>query len=139
MKIEEYFPSIEQAIESIGSLEFDYPKPFTNSLLKLQDIVMLIRDAEAHESRLFTLEKGKKEPQKKIFGQTLEMSVTPLKSKEPQSPEILLAAAQKLLNIYHFPEIEERIVMLLEKNRKHLESIENLETKIDSVYEYMFS
>lgn len=68
MKIEEYFPAIEGAIEAIESLEFEYSKPFTNSLLKLADIVMLIRDAEPHESRLFTLEKGKKEPQKRVYG-----------------------------------------------------------------------
>ncbi|QSL64493.1 hypothetical protein MERGE_001794 [Pneumocystis wakefieldiae] len=132
MKIEEYFPAIEGAIEAIESLEFEYSKPFTNSLLKLADIVMLIRDAEPHESRLFTLEKGKKEPQKRVYGQRLEMPVTPLRSREPQSPEILLGAAQKLLDIYYFPEIQDRIAVLLEKNRKHLENIENLETKINS-------
>ncbi|KTW27668.1 hypothetical protein T552_02108 [Pneumocystis carinii B80] len=132
MKIEEYFPSIEQAIDSIESLEFNYPKPFTNSLLKLQDIVMLIRDAEGHESRLFSVEKGKKEGEKKGFCQALEVPVTPLKNKELQSPEILLEAAEKLLNIYQFPEIEERIGMLFEKNRKHLKNIQDLEAKIES-------
>lgn len=130
MKIETYFPSIEQSIENIASLEFDYPKPFTNSLLKLQDIVTLIRDAEVHENRLFTVGKGEKEPRKRR--QSLKLPVTPLKSKEPQSPETLLKAAQKLSNIYRFPEIEERIMLLFEKNRKHLETIENLQTKIDS-------
>ncbi|KAG5518152.1 hypothetical protein PMAC_003338 [Pneumocystis sp. 'macacae'] len=60
------------------------------------------------------------------------MSITPLKSKEPQSPETLLIVAKKLLNICHFPEMEERITLLYEKNRKHLEKIEDLKIKIDS-------
>ncbi|KTW31043.1 uncharacterized protein T551_01595 [Pneumocystis jirovecii RU7] len=129
MKIETCFESIEQSIDSISSLEFNYPRHFTNSLLKLKNIATLIRDAELHENMLFTVEKGQKEPQK--TKQCFKMPVTPLKSKESLSPETLLIAAKRLLDICHFPEMEERIALLYEKNRKHLETIENLETKID--------
>ncbi|KAG4302621.1 hypothetical protein PCANB_001229 [Pneumocystis canis] len=129
MKIEGYFEKIEQSINNISSLEFNYPRNFTNSLLKLKDIVTLIRDAESYENMLFTVEKGQKEPQKSK--QCLGISTTPLKNKELQSPETLLAVARKLLDVYHFPEIEERISFLYEKNRKHLEVIEDLQVRID--------
>ncbi|CCJ28581.1 unnamed protein product [Pneumocystis jirovecii] len=98
--IETCFESIEQSIDSISSLEFNYPRHFTNSLLKLKNIATLIRDAELHENMLFTVEKGQKEPQK-TNRQCFKMPVTPLKSKESLSPETLLIAAKRLLDIWY--------------------------------------
>lgn len=40
---------------SISSLSFSAPKPFTNALLSNHDITALIRDTEAHERALFHL------------------------------------------------------------------------------------
>ncbi|KAG4304639.1 hypothetical protein PORY_002032 [Pneumocystis oryctolagi] len=146
MKVEACFESIEQSIDSIVSLEFNYPKHFTNSLLKLKDISTLIRDAEPYENMLFTVEKGQKEPQKsnqlflydKLYGfmsdfcrQCAGVSV-PLRNEELQPPETLLTMARKLLDVCHFPEMEEQIELLHEKNNKHLETIENLQVKINS-------
>ncbi|KAK2741365.1 hypothetical protein FQN57_005649 [Myotisia sp. PD_48] len=57
--LQRHLEQISQSAAVIAELPFPPPKPFTNALLEPHDITALIRDTEAHERALFSVDHNK--------------------------------------------------------------------------------
>lgn len=63
--LENHLEQISLSANAISDLSFPPPKIFTNALLNTPDITALIRDTEAHERALFTLDASAKTSQRR--------------------------------------------------------------------------
>lgn len=131
MRFESSLDSLDSSSTFLQSLSFNHSKAFQNTLLLPHiSITSVIRDAELHESALFTTTAIKRSTHKHNDGSAMVQDV--LKARDADVPA-LLGAIETLNSRYPVPTSErQQVAMMRHKYETLVDSIAELEGQVDS-------
>lgn len=130
MKLDNSVDSLEHSSRFLRSLSFSHPKAFQNTLLSRVSITSVIRDAEVHESALFT-----SSGVRKTTLQVPDSGASEVLRSRDASLETLLDAIDKVCAIYpvnNTDKVKATVDLLRHKHTTLVESIASLERDVDA-------